>query len=86
MLNEGNQTLNFILCVCENFVIPFYYGSGTVTNYASGADFLTSYGSGSIGQKVTVTMVPVPVPQHCLHGPPTAYLHLLPKKGKSGEW
>jgi hypothetical protein len=27
-------------------------GSGTVTNYGSGSDFLTSYG-------------PVPVPQHC---------------------
>ncbi len=49
-------------------MIPFHYGSGTVTNYGSGSDFLTSYGSGSssIGQKVTVPTVPVPVtvPQH----------------------
>jgi hypothetical protein len=30
-------------------------------NYGSGSDFLTSYGSGSASQKVTV-----PVPQHCL--------------------
>jgi hypothetical protein len=41
-------------------------GSGTVINYGSGSDFLTSYGSGygsgSTSQKVTV---PVPVPQHC---------------------
>ena len=37
-------------------------GSGTVINYASGTDFLTSYGSGSTSQKVTVPMVPVPVP------------------------
>jgi hypothetical protein len=47
-------------------------GSGTVINYGSGSDFLTSYGSdsgsGSTSQKVTVPAVPVPVPvpQHCL--------------------
>ncbi len=39
----------------------------------SGSDFLTSYsssyGSGSTSQKVTVPMVPVLVPQHCIqHG------------------
>jgi hypothetical protein len=41
-------------------------GSGTVINYGSGSDFLTSYGSGSgsNSQKVTVPTVPVPVPQH----------------------
>jgi hypothetical protein len=33
---------------------------------SSGSDFLTSYGSGSTIQKVTVPTVPVPVPQHCL--------------------
>ncbi len=50
MLNEGNQIHNFIS------------GSGTVINYGSGYDFLTSYGSssGSTSQKVTV-----PVPQRC---------------------
>jgi hypothetical protein len=31
---------------------------------SSGSDFLTSYGSGSASQKVTVPTVPVPVPQH----------------------
>ncbi len=40
--------------------------SGTVINYGSGSDFLTSYssgyGSGSTSQKVTVLTVPVPVP------------------------
>jgi hypothetical protein len=38
-------------------------GSGTVINYGSGSDFLTSYGSGSgsTSQKVTVPTVPVPV-------------------------
>jgi hypothetical protein len=45
-------------------------GSGTVINYGSSSDFLTSYGSGygsgSTSQKVTVPSVPVPVPQHCL--------------------
>jgi hypothetical protein len=44
--------------------------SGTVINYGSGSDFLTSYGSGygsgSTSQKVTVPTVPVPVPQHCM--------------------
>ncbi len=47
-------------------------GSGTVINYGSGSDFLTSYGSssgsGSTSQKATVRTVPVPVPvpQHWL--------------------
>ncbi len=46
----------------RTFVIPFYYGSGTIINYGSGSNFLTSYssGSGSTRQKVTVPMVPVP--------------------------
>jgi hypothetical protein len=58
MLNEGNQIHNFI----------YTSGSGTVINCGSGSgsDFLTSYGSGSTRQKVTVPTVPVPVPQHCL--------------------
>jgi hypothetical protein len=52
LLNEGNQIHNFIS------------DSGTVINYGSGSDFLTSYGSGygsgSTSQKVTVPTVPVP--------------------------
>jgi hypothetical protein len=56
--NEGKQILIFILCVCENFCD--IYGSGTVINYGSGSDFLTSYGSGSTRKKVTVPTVPVP--------------------------
>jgi hypothetical protein len=52
MVNEGNQTHNFMSSS----------GSGTVINYGSGSDFLTSYGSGSTSQKVTVPTVPVPVP------------------------
>jgi hypothetical protein len=59
MFNEGNQIHNLISSS----------GSGTVINYGSGSDFLTSYdsgyGSGSTSQKVTVPTVPVPVPQHC---------------------
>jgi hypothetical protein len=51
-LNEGNQIHNFMS------------SSVTVINYGSGSDFLTSYGSGSTSQKVTVPTVPVPVPQH----------------------
>jgi hypothetical protein len=58
MFNEGNQIHNLISSS----------GSGTVINYGSGSDFLTSYGSGygsgSTSQKVTVPTVPVP--QHCL--------------------
>ncbi len=50
MLNEGNQVHNFISSS----------GSGIVINYVSGSDFLTSYGSGSASQKVTVSSVPVP--------------------------
>jgi hypothetical protein len=58
IFNEGNQIHSFISGS----------GSGTVINYGSGSDFLTSYssGSGSTSQKVTVPTVPVPVPQHCL--------------------
>ncbi len=63
MFNEGNQIHNLISSS----------GSGTVINYGSGSDFLTSYGSGygsgygssSTSKKVTVPTVPVPVPQHC---------------------
>jgi hypothetical protein len=58
--NEGNQMHNFMSSSV----------SGTVINYGSGSDFLTSYGSGSgsTSQKVTVPTVPVPVPvpQHWL--------------------
>jgi hypothetical protein len=60
MFIEGNQIHNFMSSS----------GSGTVINYGSGSDFLTSSGpgSGSTSQKVTVPTVPVPVPvpQHCL--------------------
>jgi hypothetical protein len=59
LFNGGNQVHNFMSSS----------GSGTVINYGSGSDFLTSYGSGfgsgSNSQKVTVPTVPVPVPQHC---------------------
>ena len=53
--------IKFIVFV-GTFVIPFYYGFGTVINYGYGSNFLTSFdtGSGSTRQKVTV-----PVPQHC---------------------
>ncbi len=53
-LNESNQIHNVISGS----------GSGTVINYCSGSDFLTSYGSdsgsGSTSQKVPVPTVPVP--------------------------
>jgi hypothetical protein len=68
MFNEGNQIHNFM----------FSSGSGTVINYGSGSDFLTSYGSGSgsTSQKVmvpTVPTVPVPVPQPCSLGLNTSF-------------
>jgi hypothetical protein len=50
MLNEGNQIHTFISSS----------GCGTEINYGSGSDILTSYGSGSTSQKVTVPTVPVP--------------------------
>jgi hypothetical protein len=59
MLNEGNQIHNFLSSS----------GSGTVIIYGSCSDFLTSYGSGSTCQKVTVPMVPVPVPKRCSDNP-----------------
>jgi hypothetical protein len=56
MFNGGNQIHNFMSSS----------GSGTVINYGSGSDLLTSYGSGygsgSTSQKVTVPTVSVPVP------------------------
>jgi hypothetical protein len=58
MLNEGNQTHNFISSSGSGTVI--FYGSGS-----GGSDFLASSGSGSTSLKVTVPTVPVPVPQHC---------------------
>ncbi len=54
LFNEANQIHNFM----------FSSSGGTVIDYGSGSDFLTSYGSGSTGQKVTVPTVPVPVSQH----------------------
>jgi hypothetical protein len=56
MLNEGIQIHNFISSS----------SSGTVINYCSGSDFLTSYGSGSgsTSQKVTVPMAPGNRPKH----------------------
>jgi hypothetical protein len=45
------------------YIILSSSGSGTVIINGSGSDFLTSYGSGSTRQKVTVPTVPVPVPQ-----------------------
>jgi hypothetical protein len=65
MFNEGNQIHNFMSSS----------GSGTIINYGSGSEFLTSYGSGSssTSQKVTVPTVPVPVPQHCLKGTFTSF-------------
>jgi hypothetical protein len=51
MLNEGNQIHNFISS--SSF--------GTIINYGSGSDFLTSYGSGSGSTRQKVT---VPVPLH----------------------
>ncbi len=46
-LYEGNQIHNFISSS----------GYGTVINYGSISDFLTSYGSGSTSKKVTVPLV-----------------------------
>jgi hypothetical protein len=57
MFYEGNQIHYFISSS----------GSGTIINNGSGSDFLTSYGSGSARQKVTVPTVPVP--QHWFLAP-----------------
>jgi hypothetical protein len=65
----------FLYCLfLITFLIPFYYGSGTVINYGAGSNFLLSYGSGSgsdsTRQKIRLLRfrvpVPVPVQQHCL--------------------
>jgi hypothetical protein len=56
ILNEGNQIHNFI----------YSSGSGTVISYGYGSDFLTSFGSSSTSQTVTVPTVPVTVPQRCM--------------------
>ena len=56
IFNEGNQIHYFISSS----------GSGTVINYDSGSDFLTSYGSGSGSTSQKVTVPTVPVPQRCL--------------------
>ncbi len=67
-MNEKNvkcrgKKYTILYCVfVRTFAIPFYYGSGTVTDYGSGSDFLTSYGSSR--QKVTISTVPVS--PHCI--------------------
>ncbi len=55
------------------------FNAGTVINYGSGSgsDFLTSYGSGSTSQKVTVPTVPVPVPQHWFQPPHKKLSYLI---------
>ncbi len=58
MLNEDNQIHNFISSS----------GSGTVINYGSGSDFLTSFGSGSVSTSKKVTVPTVPVPQLWANG------------------
>ncbi len=82
MFNEGNQIHN---------LMPSS-GSGTVINYGSGSDFLTSYGSGygsgSTSQKVTVPTVPVP--QHwekTPHSPPPPFplLAFHPESNSTAE-
>jgi hypothetical protein len=60
-----NTILYCVFVFVRTSVIQFYYGSGTVINYGSSSDFLKSYSSGSIQQRVTVPD-PVPVLQHCL--------------------
>jgi hypothetical protein len=40
-----------------------------VSNYGSGSDFLTKYGSGSVSTSQKVTVPTVPVPQRCLVHP-----------------
>jgi hypothetical protein len=63
----NKKVLNEVISI-HNFISSS--SSGTVINYGSGSDFLTSNGSssgsGSSSQKVTVPTVPVPVPQHWL--------------------
>jgi hypothetical protein len=60
------------------YIILSSFGSGTVINYGSGSDFLTSYGSGSgsgsTSQKVTVPTVPFPVPPRWREGKSSAAL------------
>jgi hypothetical protein len=63
MKKKLNEEINYIILYIRSS------GSGTVINYRFGSDFLSSYGSGSVSQKVTVPMVPVPVPQHCSGAP-----------------
>jgi hypothetical protein len=52
MLNEGNQKHNFISSS----------GSGTVINYGSGSDFLTSYGSYGSGSGSTTLVGTIIMP------------------------
>jgi hypothetical protein len=67
-MKEIKYTISYCVFV-RTFVIPYYYGSGTVINYGSDSNFLTSYGSasgsGTTRQKVTVPTVPFSVPQNC---------------------
>ncbi len=68
-MNEKNVKVKEILI--HNFISSS--GSGTVINYSSGSDFLTSYGSGSSSQKVTVPKT-VPVPQRFQQGDDSGFV------------
>jgi hypothetical protein len=57
MLNERYRMHNLYSVFVRTFVITVYYGSGTVINYGSGLDFLTSYGYGS--GSTTLVFTPV---------------------------
>jgi hypothetical protein len=52
------KQIKYTILYCELwelFVILLYYGFGTVINYGSGSDFLTSSGSGSGSTTLQVT-------------------------------
>jgi hypothetical protein len=57
---KSNTGTQFSTVFVRTFVTTFYYWAETVINYGSGSNFLTSYGSGSTRQKVTVPTVQVP--------------------------
>jgi hypothetical protein len=54
-MKEIKYTILYCVFV-RTFVIPFYYCSGTVINYGSGSDFLSSYGSGSGSGSTTLAL------------------------------
>ncbi len=62
MLDKGKS--NAQIYTVSTFVIPFYYGSGTVIIYGSGSAKVRNKITVTVPLRQNVTVPTLPVPQH----------------------